>query len=409
MQDRLTFRSHVLSTLGANQAQIEELLNYNQTVFETGDLIFQCPLSDEPFVKVWEKYAREVEEAASITVLFQYLVQLGFPVRAGMSQDPDYIAATRRGINPDTLEAATGLPLRCPEQCRLVLHSTPAGRLPLLVPEAREDFVLLVQALTKRNEPVPIPDSMGASMVAGYNNWHRIRLLRSEFEASHSSPTSWEEELRRLTEKKHTYQDRFSILSSGPYSGVSAASLGLEEQRWQRLSLAIRREHECSHYFTRRVFGSMRNNLIDELIADYWAINAALGHFRADWLLWFFGLEAFPHYREGGRLQNYRGEPPLSEGSFVILQRLVKQAAGNLERFDTRCAREIQHPDAQPALFLALSTQTAEEIASEDGANILSASFLRSREMIRGNLTFQNQQPGGQRYEESTAIDEQSG
>ena len=395
MPDRRTIRTHVLSTLGANQQEIEELLAYNQTFFEAGDGTVQYPLADEPFVRVWEKYACEVEQAGSIAVLSRYLVQLRFPVRAGMSQDPDYLAATRRGVNPDDLPAATGLPLRCPERCRLVLHSTPAGRLPLLIPETREDFVALVQSLTQRNEPVPIPDSMGASMVAGYNNWHRIQLLRSEFEASNFLSTSWEAEFSRVKEQKHEYQDRFSILSNGPYSGVHASSLGLEEEAWQRLSLAIRREHECGHYFTRRVFGSMRNSLIDELIADYWAITATLGHFRADWLLWFFGLEAFPHYREGGRLQNYRGQPPLSEGAFVILQRLVKRAAGNLERFDTRCARELHCPDGQPAVFLALSTLTAEEIAAEDGASVLSASFLRSIETIRESMALQHQQEGG--------------
>ena len=298
MQERRTFRMQVLVNLGADRTQLEELLSYNQNFFQPNDNV-RYPLADEPFVEVWENYACEVAQAANIAVLSKYLVQLRFPICAGMSENADYLAATRRGVNSDNLEAATGLLLQRPERCQLVLHSSPAGRIPLLIAEARKDFVHLVQALAKRNEPISIPDSMGASMVAGYNNWHRIQLLRSAFEASNHS-SSWDVEFQRIKEQKSCYQDRFIILSSGPYSGVPAADLGLQPDEWRRISLAIRREHECAHYFTRRVFGSMRNNLIDELIADYWAISTTLGHFRADWFLRFFGLEAFPRYREGG-------------------------------------------------------------------------------------------------------------
>jgi hypothetical protein len=388
MQERRTFRMQVLLNLGADPTQLEELLSYNQTFFQVNDIV-RYPLADEPFVEVWENYASEVAQAANIGVLSKYLVQLRFPICTGMSENADYLAATRRGINPDNLEAATGLLFQCPERCQLVLHSTPAGRIPLLIAETRQDFVHFVQALARRNEPISVPDSMGASMVAGYNNWHRIQLLRSAFEASNHS-SSWEVEFQRIKEQKSCYQDRFIILSSGPYSGVPAADLGLQPEEWRRISLAIRREHECAHYFTRRVFGSMRNNLIDELIADYWAISTNLGYFRADWLLRFFGLEAFPRYREGGRLQNYRGDPELSDGAFVILQLLVKQAAENLERFDRRYTSELRQPDAQPALFLALSSQTVEEIASDHGVNILSESFVRSMETIRESLTLQH-------------------
>ena len=88
---------------------------------------------------------------------------------------------------------------------------------------------------------------------------------------------------------------------------MPAADLGLAEAEWREMSLVIRREHECAHYFTRRLFGSMRNNLLDELIADYAGLVAATGRFRADWFLRFIGLEEFPRYRPGGRLDLYRG------------------------------------------------------------------------------------------------------
>ena len=144
--------------------------------------------------------------------------------------------------------------------------------------------------------------------------------MRDGFRQSANAQQSWPEEFQRIKAQKELYQDRFIILSTGPYSNVHAGEIGLDPEDWLKLSLVIRREHECAHYFTRRVFSSMRNSLLDEIIADYCGITAAVGRFRADWLLRFFGLESFPHYREGGRLQNYRGTPALSDPAFVVLQ-----------------------------------------------------------------------------------------
>jgi len=179
---------------------------------------------------------------------------------------------------------------------------------------------------------------MGAVIIAGYNNWDRIHTYRKEWELNNTenvTEESWLAEFQRLIPQKEFYQDKFIILSDGPYSAVPAESLGLAEEEWRRLSLIIRREHECTHYFTRRMFSSMRNNLLDELIADYMGIVSAIGFFRADWFLRFVGLENYPQYRAGARLENYRGDPPLSDGAFKILQALVKLAAENLEAFDT--------------------------------------------------------------------------
>jgi hypothetical protein len=140
--------------------------------------------------------------------------------------------------------------------------------------------------------------------------------------------------------------------------------MGLKEPQWQRLSLTIRLEHECTHYFTRRLFDSMRNNMLDELIADYRGIVAATGYYRADWFLRFLGLESFPNYREGGMLQNYRGQPPLSDGAFKILQALAIAAAENLERFDAEYADKLRDSNIQPLMLMSLAYLTLEELAS---------------------------------------------
>ncbi|HEY7406530.1 MAG TPA: hypothetical protein VIB39_23580 [Candidatus Angelobacter sp.] len=382
MNELEKFRASVLASFGAKEGDLAELLEYNRNHF---DLDHACdqhfPLPDELFVTAWDNYAREVQEAGSIVVLAKYLVQLQFPIQAGVSESPAYVASTRQGALPTDLNKP--LQWRDPERCRVVIHSTAAGRIPLLIAGHREDFVSLVRALTRRNEPAPIPESMGACMVAGYNNWHRIGLLRQQFEAS-SPDVSWVEDFQRIKTKPELYQDRFIILSSGPYSGVKAADLDLDEEIWRSYSLAIRREHECAHYYARRVFSSMRNNLLDELIADYFGISAAVGAFRADWLLRFMGLESFPSYREGGRLQNYRGKPPLSDDSFLILQRLVRDAALHLQSFDEQCSLQSRHLSLQPALYATLAAMTLEEMASEDGTALLVGRFNVTQQKMSG-------------------------
>jgi hypothetical protein len=347
-------RTLQLEALGASPAEAAELLAYNENVFDLGALTSEVrfPLPDEPFVAFWQAVEREARTRGTFAVLRERLPQLRFPIRAGISETEPYRAATRRGVPVETLPEAT-------------IHPSPAGRIPLLIARGRAEFVALIQALTKRNEPEPVPDAQGALMVSGYNNWSRVGELRRRWEAldppAARETATWGEELQRTP--RELYQDRFILLSDGPYSAVPAADLGLAETEWREMSLVIRREHECAHYLTRRLFGSMRNNLLDELIADYAGLVAATGRFRADWFLRFVGLEEFPRYRPGGRLDLYRGKPPLSDGAFRVLQALVKAAAGNLERF---------RGQGEMALTIAaLASLRLEDLASEGAEELL--------------------------------------
>jgi len=371
MSIQLNHHSQILSKLGATPAEIAELLTYIQNTFSSTSLaeLPTFPLASEPHVAAWERYYEKAQEVGVFTALRSALVQLQFPIREGISQTDNHRAATRKGYLTEGMAEATGLELEKPEELQLIIHQTLAGKIPVIIAGCRADFVSLVQALTKRNEPEPIPDSMGATIVAGFNNWERIRYYRQEWEAKQLTPPTdadWQAEFQRLKPQKHLYQDCFIILSRGNYSAVSAAHIGIEEEEWLRLSLIIRLEHECCHYFTRRVFGAMRNNMLDELIADYQGIVAANnGRYRADWFLRFIGLEAFPDYRQGGRLQNYRGQPPLSDGAFKILQILVKDAAENLEKFSIPHQIELNTPESQAKLLTSLTSQTLVELAAE--------------------------------------------
>ncbi|WP_414543914.1 DUF7005 family protein [Nostoc sp. CCY0012] len=370
MIEQQSFRSHVLADFGATTAQAEELLVYNQNVFNHNTLTdTKFPLPPEAHVAAWEEYAVAAKVVGTFEALKRVLVQLRFPVVEGISQTEAYQAATRRGVAVNGMTEATGLVLQQPQKLQLILHQSLAGTIPVLLTENRDDFVSLVQALTKRNEPHPVPASMGACIVSGFNNWERIRQYRQKWEAesfANRCQSSWQEEFQRLIPKKELYQDKFIILSGGSYSNISASDMELEESQWQSLSLAIRLEHECTHYFTRRLFNSMRNNIFDELIADYIGILAATGFYRADWCLRFLGLESFPNYREGGRLQNYRGQPPLSDGAFKILQVLVKAAAENLQRFHADYPENLTDANTQLLMLMSLTHLTLEELASQE-------------------------------------------
>jgi hypothetical protein len=266
----------------------------------------------------------------------------------------------------------------------------------VLVAGCREDFVSLLRALLMHNEPKPVPDATGAMMVAGFNNWDRVRAYRREWEAGNPGDRTdqrWQEEFQRLVPRRELYQDRFLVLSDGPYSGVPARDMGLAEADWRKVSLTLRLEHECAHYFTRRVSSSMRNNALDELLADYQGIAAAAGNYRADWFLRFVGLDRSPDFREGGRLQNYRGDPPLSPGAFQVLQRLVKAAAENLERFDATLPtvgvdanppvlRETRILQTKALTLVALTRLTLEELASAEAQIRLEGALAEAREWL---------------------------
>ncbi len=356
-------RADVLRAFGAGPAEVAELRAYNQSRFAEPGAV-ALPLPDEPFVAAWARYAQEARARGVLPVLREHLVQLRFPVSAGRSEDAAYQAAVRLGTLP---EVTDDLGLEDPDGLRLFIHPTPAGAVPVLLTERRRDFETLVRALTGKNEPVPLPASMGACMVGGYTNWGRVGELRRAWEAGEvqaDGAGDWSAAFGVLRGRKELYQDRFILLSGGAYSGVPAAQMGLDPRAWSRASVTIRLEHECAHYFTRRVLGSMRNNLLDELMADYAGIVAAAGAYRADWFLRFMGLEGADGLRAGGRLGNYRGDPTLSDGAFAVLQGLVRAAARELERYDAGLGPDARTAEGRAGVLLALARLTLEEIAA---------------------------------------------
>jgi hypothetical protein len=368
-------RRQVLANHGATATETIELLAYNQNIFvqeQDRDIL------PEPHVRAWQGYLADAQEVGVWESLRRRLVQLQFPVQLGMSETAEYRSSTRRGFPVPV--GMVGLQLRSPQLLELFIHESWAGPIPVLFAGDRADFELLVQALLRRNEPVPIPAAMGACMVAGFNNWDRIRSYRSQWESEHGSK-DWDQEWQRLIPQKALYQDRLMILSDSPYSNVAGAKLGVAEDDWRQQSWQIRLEHESIHYWTKRCLGAMQNNVLDELIADYWGLVATTGEYRADWFLRFLGLEAWPIYRSSGRLANYRGNPQLSAGAWQVLQSLVVAAAQNLQRaHDLICQPSV--PENARCLVQALSCLTLEEIAMTGAVEVLTELALNLKNKL---------------------------
>jgi hypothetical protein len=206
---------------------------------------------------------------------------------------------------------------------------------------------------------------MGACIVSGLNNWDRVARHRAAWTAKsggEATEEDWQEEFRRLAADKPRYQDRLLLLSTGPYSAVAATDAGCDESGCCSARCPAPRAR-CTHLFTQRAFGVMRNHALDELLADFAGLVAAFGEYRPELARRFLGVEPGGGYRLGGRLQNYRGMPPLSEAAFAVLVGLVDAA---IDRFaetaralgrrcaaPPRCARLVASAYRQPLTALA--------------------------------------------------------
>ena len=354
-------RKAIFRKFGATNSQAETLLAYSNSSFNPSkrENELSLPLSDENHVSSWQKYKDESEEFGVINTLSKYLVQLRFPIQAGISTTEVYRAATRKG---DWSGAKSSPEWKEPDTIELHIHPTAAGHVPVILAPNRDDFVTLIRALVRRNEPAQIPASMGAAAMKGFNNWSRIFEYTEEWKSQQSGreDANWNTAFRSSNPPKSRYQDAFIILSRGPYSNTSADSVGCEREEWLSKSFAIRLEHECAHYFCRRVYGSMHNNFRDELIADYAGLVAAVGHFRADWFLKFMGLNADGRYNGEGRLDVYRGN--LDDDCLRIIGKVIVAAAKNLETVD-RALPLRTAPGAKE--LLSLCDQWLEQLADD--------------------------------------------
>lgn len=334
-------REDILRKYGAKDSDIETILKYTKVSFKHNS----GTIKDELFAKVWSEYK------SSFDYLRDKIVEFNFPIERGISESREYKRATEEGI---FTKSGKGLDLK-----DIIISSvqTPGGKMPTMILKDRSDFEKVIQCFSYSNEPGHVPKSMGASTYSGYNNWDRVNIYMKNWKELNPEATDldWARELDSMSKKKWLYQDSFIVLSNGPYSAVPHSRVGLSEERWKELSLEIRKYHETNHYYTKRVLGSMKNNAIDELFCDYVGIVKATGDFNREWALLFLGLEEFPKYRDGGRLQNYINIE--SKDAVKVINHLVYDAIGKISKIHKRGMDPYK-------LVYALSYFSLEELAN---------------------------------------------
>ena len=248
-------------------------------------------------------------------LLREMCVELSFPIVEGQSNNLELLTALKRGILPSSTTGAW-MPA-APKKIRVYLHPTPVGRIPVIECESDKDFVHLQQSIVCRCEPRPVPDSRGATIIKNYNNWARINMRRKDSTSS-------------IPQDPALYRDYIILLSHRYYSNVAPQVFGLKSADWRRKSLVLRREHEVAHYMTQRYYHSAKNEIHDEIIADFMGLTAAFGDYDPIKFFTFLGLENYPEYREGGRLEIYL--PTYDEG-FDLLCATLMRAAQNVATY----------------------------------------------------------------------------
>lgn len=314
-----------------SEKAIDELILYTQNKFIAKKQTLDSNNSE--FIETWECYEQESQQIGSFNTLKKYLVQLQFPIKKGISKTEEYKNVTLKGKNKQSGEC---LILYRPNEITLNLYDSKiAGKIPVLVVPDNRDFNTMVCALSNKNEPKDLPGSMGALFINGINNWDRIHRLKAKW-LEKNPFGNWSQAFKSdVLPNPHLFKDKLIVLSRKGYSGIKSEQLGISDEEWKSSSLTIRREHECAHLFTLQYYGCMANNIHDEIIADYAGITKVFGRFNKDWFLHFMGLENYPNYREGGRLQNYQAPIQLSKDAFDGLKVLVKKISETISDFDT--------------------------------------------------------------------------
>lgn len=350
---------------GSGTGVPEELKDYFMNKFRSADNSLGVVSDNEPSIAFWKSHASDWAGDKAFPFLRTCYPQLNFPVVEGINKTQAYIDAVLKG-KPPVVDADLSPALNQPEALRLTLHESLAGPVPVLIVPDADDFVRLVRCLIHKNNPVAVPPSMGALLANGVNNWERIRELKTQWESTHPLG-GWNEQFsRHVLPNPGLFKDKLIILSTKPYSNVSAEQVGVDPSEWASYSLAIRLAHECTHLYTLNRFGSASNNLHDELVADYMGICNAVGHFRKEWMLAFLGLENYPAYRNGARLENYVGNTQLSTESFYQLTSLIKRAIDTIDRFDARVGEVLSAHDGACRMDALCLTDLA-VLASVDG------------------------------------------
>lgn len=215
-------------------------------------------------------------------------------------------------INQQFVHEDDAISLEAPESVKVEIYNSIAGNIPVIYAKNDNDFYELVQMLVYRRRGIKNIEKIGASFVFNKTN-------------------------------------KFIVLSYKPYSNIPAASIGLRDEEWRKLSVIIRREHECMHYFTKRFLGSSENNIHDELVADFSGIYFATGTYHSDWFLKGMGIDKYPEPQLERRYTMYT--LTMSNGAKEILKKIVVKVSNNVEQW-ARLSTTKEMTRSERTLFL---------------------------------------------------------
>ncbi|WP_163407280.1 DUF7005 family protein [Flavobacterium ajazii] len=338
--------------------------NLKEYLFNKFDSSKKNSFSKEFDVEFWENCFKKDNSENTFDTLKRCYPQLNFPIETGIEKSEIYKDFVLRG-KIDCSNLKTSLELIDPKNIKFEINDSIAGKVPLLTISNEEDFIKIIQSLLHKNNPVEIPLSMGAVLINGINNWEKLNVLKENW-MGNNPLGNWNAEFSNVIRNTSLYKDQLIVLSTKPYSNVPANQLGLPYDLWISHSVSIRREHEFTHLYTLKKHGLASNNLHDELIADYIGIIKTIGYYDKTWMLNFMGLEKYPKYRKGARLENYVKESKLSEDDFKQLTTIVKNAIETINAFDKNLGKLNSDKD-QICRMDALCETGLMELASQDG------------------------------------------
>jgi len=346
----------------------EELKTYLSNNFKSKKTI--PSFENETGIEYWEDFQRKItSDKLVFNELKKCYPQLNFPIEPGIEKKEEYKDLVLRG-KIENINLPFLLKLNDYKNITLRIRESIAGKIPIITVPDKEDFTTIIQSLLYKNNPEHVPQSMGAILINGLINWQKIAILKSDWLATHTAENWSKEFYMNILPNDSLYKDKLIIISTKPYSNVSAKQLGLNESLWLSYSISIREQHECTHLYTLKKFGLASNNLHDELIADYIGIVKTIGKYNKSWMLMFMGLENYPKYRQGARLENYISDNKLSKEDFKHLVKIIKMAIENISIFDESQGK-LQSNRDQICRIDALCETSLEELSSTNGASLL--------------------------------------
>lgn len=353
----------------------EELKTYLSNNFRSKKTVKR--FENEIGIEYWEDFARKNTDDKSVfDELKKCYPQLNFPIEPEIDKKEAYKDLVLRG-KTGNINLPFFLKLNDYKNITLRISESIAGKIPIITLPDKEDFITILQCLLYKNNPRDVPHSMGAVLINGINNWQKIAVLKSDW-LTVNPEGNWSQEFyMNVLPNPSLYQDKLIIISTKPYSNVSAQQLGLDESLWLSYSILIREEHECTHLYTLKKFGTASNNLHDELIADYIGIVKTIGKYNKSWMLMFMGLENYPEYRQGARLENYIADNTLPKEDFEQLIKIVKTAIENIAVFH-EYQGNLQSNIDQMCRIDALCETSLEELSSTNGASLLIENYNKN-------------------------------